>query len=54
MNIVDSILGFDIEDFVIGDIASPSIDLDDDNPESNGEHEARTVCCPKCGFEFEV
>lgn len=51
---LDSIMGIEMEDFGFADIAAPAIDLDDDKPESNGEHEARTVCCPKCGFEFEV
>ena len=50
---LDSIMGIEMEDFGFADIAAPAIDLDDDKP-SNGEHEARTVCCPKCGFEFEV
>lgn len=50
---LDSIMGIEMEDFGFADIAAPAIDLDDGETDK-GEHEARKVCCPKCGFEFQA
>ncbi len=50
---LDNIMGIEMEDFGFADIAAPAIDLDDGDTDK-GEHEARKVCCPKCGFEFQA
>lgn len=50
---LDSIMGIEMEDFGFADIAAPAIDLDNGETDK-GEHEARKVCCPKCGFEFQA
>lgn len=50
---LDGIMNIEMEDFGFADIAVPAINLDDTPAEKEG-HEARTVCCPKCGFEFQA
>lgn len=47
---LDSIFDINMEDFGFTDISIP------ETPEvqEKEEHEARTVCCPKCGYEFEA
>lgn len=50
---IDSIMGIEMEDFGFADITAPAINLDDGETDK-GEHEARKVCCPKCGFEFQA
>lgn len=44
---LDGIFDINMEEFGFTDIAVPAI------PETK-KKEARTVCCPKCGYEFEV
>lgn len=53
---LDDILGIDMEQFGFLEITTPAIDLDDedDSKDDSKEPKAKTVCCPKCGFEFEV
>lgn len=43
---LNDIFDIDMESFGFTDISLPAVS------EVKSEHEARTVCCPKCGFEF--
>lgn len=49
---LESIMDIDMEKFGFLEIETPAIDLGDDDEEK--EKKAKTVCCPKCGFEFET
>lgn len=47
---LDGIFDINMEDFGFTDISIP----DTPKMQEKEEHEARTVCCPKCGYEFEA
>lgn len=52
---LDDILGIDMERFGFMEISTPAIDLGDDEEEKETkEPKAKTILCPKCGFEFEA